>query len=410
MSTWSGRLKELLTGTQEPRKNLSSSSTVNLKEVKTIEIDGEDSIRSVALLVGGSHVVTGGVEGQIRRWRVKDGKEAGTPVNARATVSNIAVSPDGKWVVGGTNCGLTTVWNAKSGEEAKVFTAHNEWVRAVDVSPDATRIATGSYDRDVYIWSLPTQDEQQLDRLLGPLRHSWSLAAVRFSPDGHLIATATWCRSSVRIYDSQNGRLLVEFPVQVTSSENQSLAWASDSKQLFALSRDGNINCLDVHNGTMLSQWPIHSPTDTRCIALACNGRLIAASAGSSVSFWDTTTQKQIGSVIEHPALVASMAISANHDIAIGGGKNVTLRNICDMLPSSYYEDVSCIKPLLRWISSNGKLLCYLRQLSPKRPSAPQRLKMLISGGSSNHFIYTTTTQVCFDWYTDSHFIETHIH
>ena len=332
----------LVTRTQESREKL-LSSTLYPKEAKTIEIDGQESIRSVAFLADGRHVVTGGLEGKIRRWRVKDGKEVGWPMDVQDTISNIAVSPDGKWVVGGTNCGLVTMWNARnSREKAMAFAVHSEWVRAVDVSPDGTRIATGSYDWSVCVWFLPT-DEQPLGRLLGPLQHDWSLAAVKFSPDGHLIATATWCRSSIRIYDSQDGRLLVGFPVQVNSSENQSLAWASDSKQLFALSRDGNINCLDVCNGTTLSQWRIHSPTNSRCIALACNGRLVAASANSSVSFWDTTTHEQIGSVIEHPALVVSMAISANYDIVIGGGRKVTLRNICDVLPSSYYEDVSTL-------------------------------------------------------------------
>ena len=336
------KILKVLTRTQASRKNQLSqaSRTVYTKEAKTVRIDGQESIRSVAFLVDGMHVVTGGVEGKVRCFRAKDGREVGTPLDVRATVSSIAVSRDGKWVVCGTNCGQVTVWNTNSREEAMEFTAHSEWVRAMDVSPDVTKIVTGSYDRSVRVWSFPTSDESPRG-LFGPMEHDWSLAAVKFSPDGHLIATATWCRSSIRVYDSQDAHLLVEFSVQVTSSENHSLAWASDSNRLFALSRDGNINCLDVHNGTTLSQWPIHSSTDSRCIALACDGRLIAASAGSSVSFWDTTTHKQIGTIIEHTSLIASMAISAKYDIVTGGGKEITLRNLCDMLPSSYYEDVS---------------------------------------------------------------------
>ena len=45
-----------------------------------------------------------------------------------------------------------------------------------------------------------------------------------------LVATATWSRDSVRVYDSQNGRVLVEFPIKVNSFMNQSLTWASDNK------------------------------------------------------------------------------------------------------------------------------------------------------------------------------------
>ncbi|KAF8445030.1 WD40-repeat-containing domain protein, partial [Boletus edulis BED1] len=210
------------------------------QKTRTIDIDGEGSIRSVAFLVDGRHVLSGGVEGKIRCWRVDNGEEVGLPMDAWSTVCTIAVSPDGKWIVSGTNSGLVTVWNAESHEKVIGLAGHEDWVRAVDVSPDASKIATGSYDKTACIWSLSIGE-----RILGPLRHDWSLAAVKFSPDGRLIATATWCRASLRIYDSDNGRLLIDFPIQVSSSENQSLAWDSDSKHLFALSRDGNINRLD---------------------------------------------------------------------------------------------------------------------------------------------------------------------
>jgi WD40 repeat protein len=91
-------------------------------------------------------------------------------------------------------------------------------VHAVDISPDATKIATGSTDKTACVWSLSTGE-----RLLDPFKHDDWVVAVKFSPDGQLIATATWGRDSVRVYDSQNGHLLVEFL-------NQSLAWANSSK------------------------------------------------------------------------------------------------------------------------------------------------------------------------------------
>ena len=43
-------------------------------ETKPIEIDG---IYSVAFLADGRHIVSGGEEGKIRRWRVEDGRETG---------------------------------------------------------------------------------------------------------------------------------------------------------------------------------------------------------------------------------------------------------------------------------------------------------------------------------------------
>ncbi|KAF8548151.1 WD40 repeat-like protein [Imleria badia] len=313
----------------------SSSGIDHRKKAGLIEIDGRGNISSVAFLVDGEHVVSGGWEEKVRRWRIEDGEEVGTPMDAGSAVCNIAVSRDGKWVVGGTFDGWVTVWNAESQKRVARIIGHNSWVRAVDVSPDGTRIATGSKDKTACVWSLSTGE-----RLVGPLEHDNWVAAVKISPDGCLLAAATRKRHSLRIYHSQDGRLLVDFPVEVNSTFNQSLAWASDSDQLFALSLDGDIHCLDVYTGTTLVKWPIHSSENARCIALAKNSTLIAASAGSSVSFWNTTTREQIGSVIEFTHDIWSMAISVNYDLVVGGERTITFRGLCDILPPSYFDDI----------------------------------------------------------------------
>ena len=237
--------------------------------------------------------------------------------------------------VSGANSGQVTVWNAEGYSKVTGLNAHRDWVQAVDVSPDGTRIATGSDDKTVCVWSLSTGE-----RLLGPVKHDHWVVAVKFSRDGHFVATGTWQRDSVRICDSQNGRLLVEFPIKVNSAYNQSLAWANDSNQLFVLSHDGKIHCLDVSTGTTLSKWAIHSSDKARCIALASNGTFIAVSANSSMSFWDTTTHGRTGSVTKYTENIRSMAISANYDLVTGGDKTITLLRLCDILPSRYLINV----------------------------------------------------------------------
>ena len=312
----------------------SENSSSHRKGAKQIEIDGQ-GISSVSFLVDGTHVVSSSMDGTVRRWQVEDGEEVGKPMHAGSSIFSVAVSQDGKWIVGGTDNGLVTVWNAESYSKVIEWQAHTEHrVYAVDVSPDGTRIATGADDQTACVWSLPTGE-----RLLDPFKHDQWVVAVKFSPNGRLIATATW-RHDVRVYDSQNGRLLVEFPVKVDSALNQSLAWASDSKQLFALSRDGNVRCLDVSTGKVLWKWAIHSSKDTKCIALAGNGTFIAVSAASSISFWDTATREQIGSVIEHTRDIWSMAISTNYDLVISGDKTFTLSGLYDILPSRYFHHV----------------------------------------------------------------------
>ena len=287
--------------------------------------------------------MSGGKEQKIRCWRVEDGMEVGAPMDAGGIVWNIAASRDGKWIVSGTESGQVTVWNAESHKKVTDFKAHSNLMRALDVSPDGTMIATGSDDKTVCVWSLQTGQ-----RLRGPWRHDSFMAAVKFSPNGTYIATATWFRNSVRIYHTSTnvcGDSYGEIPIKVTLSENQSLAWTGNADQLFALSHYGNIHYItnmSYWQKFSEAQWPIaNSSSNPMCIALASNETFIAVSAESSVSFWDTTSHKKIGSIIKHTAYIESIAISANYDIVIGGGKTTTFRSLCDVLPSPYSDHVS---------------------------------------------------------------------
>ena len=303
-----------------------------------IEVDGEHEWIPVAF-TGDAGYIVGGDGNKIRCWRVNDGKEVEQPVDAGNVVRSIAASRDGAWIVSGTVRGKVAVWNTESHKRVSEFEGHATWVCAVDISPDSTRIATGSDDKTLCVWSRSTGEQ-----LLGPLKHSHGVAAVKFSPDGQFIATATWWRESVRMYDSRDGRLLFDSPIRVGSPYNQSLAWVSDSKQLFALSRDGGIHCLDVPTGRIVSAWAIHSDDNPRCIALGSNGTFIAVSANSSVSFWDTATHKQMDPLIRHQNDVVYMAISADDDLVISAEEKIILRKLPDILPSSYFDDVGVLR------------------------------------------------------------------
>ena len=320
VGTWE-TMNEILTRSPESSEARPSSG-------KTIKIDSRETICTVAFLVDGKHVVSGDEEGKIRRWRVEDGMEVGTPMDVGSDVFNIAVSRDGKWIVSGT-WQLVQVWSAESGEKVSGFRGHSHWVNAVDVSPDSTKIVSGSYDRTACVWSLSTGK-----RLLGPWEHDHLVFAVKFSPDGRFIATAT--QKSFWIYDGRDGNLIVNVSIEVSFSLNYSFAWSRNGKHLFAIS-SGKIICLDASTGAMLSQWSIHDDECNR-IALASDDAFIAASSDSSVSFWDTTTHEQIGSVIEHTAYVNCMAISADYDIVIGGGNEIML---CSLYNMSYCDTVS---------------------------------------------------------------------
>ena len=329
---------ESLTGKPRLNEDEASSRIVEKGEAKSIKVVDTGPIAFVA---DGDYIVSGDGN-RIRRWRVRDREEVEQPMGVGTSVRSIAVSRDGKWVVGGQNGGQVTVWDAESHAKVTELRGHgHRAVYAVDASSDGTRIATGSSDCTVCVWSLSTGEQ-----LLGPFKHDYWVAAVKFSPDGRRIATATWSIESVRIYDSHDGCLLVDTPIQVGSLHNQSLAWTGLGKEFLALSKDGDIHCIDVATGTTLSKWAIHSDYDPECIALTNHSAFIAASANSSVSLWDMATHEQIGPLIHHPGNVRYLAISPNQDLAISGGEKIILRKLPDILPSSYFDHVCVLSPM----------------------------------------------------------------
>ena len=213
----------------------------------------------------GNQVLSGGDEGVIRQWRVDDGQEVGEPIRIEGgEVLAAAVSPDGKWLV----CGLrllgsrdgktnVRVWDTQTHAKVLDIKGHTNSVFAVDVSPDSTKLATGSTDKTANIWNITTGK-----RLVGPLQHDGrGVVAVRFSPNGDRIATATAAEKekdektaeSIRIYDSDNGQQLVLFDIPfMISCMMTSLAWTSDGRQLFAASYS-RVKQFDTSSGSLLT-------------------------------------------------------------------------------------------------------------------------------------------------------------
>ena len=294
---------------------------------------GHDSwVYAVTFHPDGKHLLGGNGDG-IRRWRLVDGQEVGKQTGRELRA--ISVSRDHKWIVCGTRFGAS-VWNGEM--RAKVIDVEGtNLVYAVDVSPDSTRFATGTGagDNSASIWSITTGT-----RLVGPLKHDDVIAGVQFFPDGERIATA--CpRKSIRIFDSHTGDNLVTINTNVSGSL-QPLAWSSDGQQIFVTSEDKKIRTFNSSTGSQLAESQILEDGDRgiTSIALATNGRFIAAYAVSERSIWflDASTLARIGPVIQDGGQVVSIAISADSSRLATGRRNgqIVIRDLGKILPDSY--------------------------------------------------------------------------
>ena len=260
----------------------------------------------------GEYLVSGGVGG-LRVWRVQDGKQMAAM--KAPGVRSVAVSKDGGWIAAGTFRELI-VWDAKTYKQTFTLEKDHHAINGVDFSPDSTHLVSALDNRTVTVWSIATRQ-----RVL-TLHHESAVTAAKFSLQGDRIATATRDHS-VRVYDRNDGRLLVDITVKVTPRYNNGLLWSG--QQLFVRS-DTNIKQIDASNGSVVSGLLIPGDND-RPIALPKHGEFIALSARYTVVFWDTLTRAQLG-LIQHAQGISSIALSPDDQfIAIGGqGGKITVK------------------------------------------------------------------------------------
>ena len=249
----------------------------------------------------GKYLWTGGKRG-VRVWRVEDGKKM-TALEAKDTQC-LAVSKDDR---SGDVRRLCVCVGGKDIRTSLLARGDNHDINGVDFSPDSSRLVSASRNSIAAVWKFATRKQVQM------LSHGDAVIAAKYSPQGDRIATAT--HESVRVWDSNDGRLLVDIPEKVTPCFNTGLLWPNN--HLLVVS-DGTIKEIEASTGTVSKRQAPGCDSDS-CIALPRHGEFIACSTKDIVRFRDTATHTQLG-LVQHPQNIRSIAVSPDDRfLAIGG-------------------------------------------------------------------------------------------
>ena len=298
--------------------------TVAQERREPMEISVNWGLQAVTFSANGEYILSGGQGVQVRR--VEDGKQMAAMKTE--TVCCLAVSKDGRWIAAGSVGGDLYVWDANTYKRVFVGkVGSRRRVHGVDFSPDSTRFVSASDNQTAIVWDIATRER------VHTLRHENWVFAAKYSPQGDRIATAT--KDSVRVYDSNDGRLLVDIKTTVTPWHNTGLAWSNN--HLLVLS-DGKIKQFETSTGSTVSEWPVPDIDVHSCITLPKHGGFIACSTKRTVTFQDMATHSQLG-LIQRPQDISSIALSPDDlFIAIGeeDGK-IIIESLSRITVSSMY-------------------------------------------------------------------------
>ena len=225
----------------------------------------------------------------------------GGPVRA------LAISPDGTQVVSGSFDTSAIRWSIPRNTAEQVMRFHEGAVNAVAFLNDGHVVSAGA-DMRIAVWKngLP-QPDAVFDG------HKAPVAALAVSPDGALLASASWDHT-VRLWPLNGGAPRI---LEGNSQNVNGVAFSPDGRQVISAGYDATLRI-----------WPVSGdgdpvvrtlPTPLNAVAVAADGEIVAGGADGKVYF--LSPQGELRAAVQaSPTPIIALAVSKDGALVAAAG------------------------------------------------------------------------------------------
>ena len=128
------------------------------QEITEFQADS-DLITAVRFSPDNNTLASGGLNGGIKLWNIKNWELIGTlPTNG--TVTDINYSPDGS-ILANSDFEAVNLWKIENGEKITTLTGHKGWVNSAVFSPDGQSLSSGGSDGTIRFWNVESYHEDE---------------------------------------------------------------------------------------------------------------------------------------------------------------------------------------------------------------------------------------------------------
>jgi len=237
---------------------------------------------SFVFLQDNVHIVSGSLDGTLRKWDCETGLFVGEPWKVEDGVCSLALSPDGETIVCGGSDGSVQRWDTNGQKLKGIWTGHSEAVWSLSWSPRGRHLASGSSDGTLLIRKAESGKVE-----VGPINaNQGRVLSVAYSPLGDRIASGG--ENNISIWDSHTGELLVT-PIEAYVF---SIVWSLDGSKLYS-----GGSCTSVFDSTSGTELHRFQHDEVLCsIALSPKHNLLAGVGNNGIAqLWDTKSYQPLG-------------------------------------------------------------------------------------------------------------------
>jgi WD40 repeat protein len=166
--------------------------------INTLPISRLGSLVGFVVGSNGRYAVSATQSGQVKIWRLKDGK-SWTPLSNELSLKCISLAPSGDWLAVGGSQGMRIFNLKQTDDDIRCLTGHTSGVTCLAYSHDSSMIATGSLDRSVHIYESHTRRSK--------LKLSAPVFSLSFSTSCLLLYVAQVGKDVIKEYNARTGQL-----------------------------------------------------------------------------------------------------------------------------------------------------------------------------------------------------------
>lgn len=314
-------LKEIAFSAENQSVVILSSNRIKVLGIETgdtLLVGGyEEDVTTMKLTTDGKYIVTGSVQGVIKKWDIVTG-ECVRIIHAHQKEINILqLSRKSSLMLSYGTDGLLACWDLDSGDLIWQQHFSREYVKSIAIHPDDVEFAIGTVLKTIAVGSMTTGI--LLDKF--PFESSW-IEKIIYTPDGKLLAT---------VRNGSEGRIIdvatLTTAVRIGDGCSiQSIKISNNGTRALVCTGDHIVKVWDLMSGDLISsfnssdEWVFDDPFDKNSNLIATRGY------GNSIKLYNSETGSCFAIFLMPEGYVKSSEFHPKKNEVIVGGNDNKLR------------------------------------------------------------------------------------